>query len=168
MSDQQPKKTQSVLLFLILKTPSTHFNSLQLTQNLSLPILSSLKTSCSLNPNPQASELTPLDPSSSPSPLSFTFFHFNSLRTYSPSLIPLFPTRTSRPRGTNPAGLGDSIWNFHVWNDVWMDRPDLPPGYGGWQAIDATPQETSDGRWGCRGGEEEGTIGMSYMWAEMW
>ena len=28
----------------------------------------------------------------------------------------------------------DSIWNFHVWNDVWMARPDLPMGYGGWQA----------------------------------
>lgn len=25
-----------------------------------------------------------------------------------------------------------------------MTRPDLPPGYGGWQIIDATPQETSD------------------------
>ncbi|KAH6946248.1 hypothetical protein HPB50_012451 [Hyalomma asiaticum] len=39
----------------------------------------------------------------------------------------------------------DSIWNFHVWNEVWMARKDLPSGYGGWQAIDATPQETSDG-----------------------
>lgn len=39
----------------------------------------------------------------------------------------------------------DSIWNFHVWTDVWMSRPDLPPGYGGWQVVDATPQETSDG-----------------------
>ncbi|XP_053402717.1 hemocyte protein-glutamine gamma-glutamyltransferase-like [Mercenaria mercenaria] len=39
----------------------------------------------------------------------------------------------------------DSVWNFHVWNDVWLARPDLPPGYGGWQAIDATPQETSEG-----------------------
>ena len=29
---------------------------------------------------------------------------------------------------------------------MWMARPDLPPGYGGWQAIDATPQETSDGK----------------------
>lgn len=38
----------------------------------------------------------------------------------------------------------DSIWNFHVWNDVWMARPDLPIGYGGWQAIDATPQEQSE------------------------
>ena len=40
----------------------------------------------------------------------------------------------------------DSIWNFHVWNDVWMARPDLPQGFGGWQAIDATPQEASDSR----------------------
>ena len=39
----------------------------------------------------------------------------------------------------------DSVWNFHVWNDAWMSRPDLPPGYGGWQAVDATPQETSEG-----------------------
>lgn len=22
----------------------------------------------------------------------------------------------------------DSCWNFHVWNDVWMQRPDLPQG----------------------------------------
>uniref|UniRef100_A0A2R5LJF4 Putative transglutaminase/protease-like logues n=1 Tax=Ornithodoros turicata TaxID=34597 RepID=A0A2R5LJF4_9ACAR len=39
----------------------------------------------------------------------------------------------------------DSVWNFHVWNETWMARLDLPPGYGGWQAVDATPQETSDG-----------------------
>lgn len=38
----------------------------------------------------------------------------------------------------------DSCWNFHVWNDVWMMRPDLPLGYGGWQIIDATPQEESE------------------------
>ena len=49
---------------------------------------------------------------------------------------------------TNPEG-DDSIWNYHVWNDVWMARPDLPKGYGGWQAIDATPQETSDGEIQC-------------------
>lgn len=36
-----------------------------------------------------------------------------------------------------------SVRNFHVWNDVWMDRQDLPKGYGGWQALDATPQEVS-------------------------
>ncbi|XP_045463514.1 hemocyte protein-glutamine gamma-glutamyltransferase-like [Harmonia axyridis] len=48
----------------------------------------------------------------------------------------------------NPNGE-DSIWNYHVWNDVWMARPDLPSGYGGWQAIDATPQETSANFYQC-------------------
>uniref|UniRef100_A0A670JM32 protein-glutamine gamma-glutamyltransferase n=1 Tax=Podarcis muralis TaxID=64176 RepID=A0A670JM32_PODMU len=43
----------------------------------------------------------------------------------------------------------DSIWNFHVWNDVWMKRPDLPKGFDGWQAIDATPQEKSQGIYQC-------------------
>lgn len=38
----------------------------------------------------------------------------------------------------------DSIWNFHVWNEVWMKRFDLGKAYNGWQAIDATPQELSD------------------------
>ncbi|KAL4705624.1 hypothetical protein ACJJTC_002010 [Scirpophaga incertulas] len=42
----------------------------------------------------------------------------------------------------NPVGA-DSIWNYHVWNDVWMARPDLPA------AIDATPQETSAGMYQC-------------------
>lgn len=27
----------------------------------------------------------------------------------------------------NPMGE-DSIWNYHVWTDVWMARPDLPKG----------------------------------------
>ena len=52
----------------------------------------------------------------------------------------------------------DMIWNYHVWNDVWMARPDLPKGevrfeydgiskgYDGWQHIDATPQEESEGK----------------------
>lgn len=39
--------------------------------------------------------------------------------------------------------------NFHVWNDCWMARPDLPPGHGGWQAVDSTPQETSQGTFRC-------------------
>ncbi|XP_015109544.1 hemocyte protein-glutamine gamma-glutamyltransferase [Diachasma alloeum] len=46
-------------------------------------------------------------------------------------------------------GPADSIWNYHVWNDVWMSRPDLPRGYGGWQAIDGTPQEQSEGLYRC-------------------
>ncbi|KAF7692420.1 hypothetical protein HF521_010030 [Silurus meridionalis] len=43
----------------------------------------------------------------------------------------------------------DSVWNFHVWNDCWMARLDLPPGMGGWQAVDSTPQETSQGTFRC-------------------
>ena len=40
-----------------------------------------------------------------------------------------------------------------------MARPDLPTGFGGWQAIDATPQETSDG--------ELSSTFTSYMQLEM-
>jgi transglutaminase 1 len=36
--------------------------------------------------------------------------------------------------------------NFHVWNEAWMTRPDIPGSFGGWQAFDATPQETSNGQ----------------------
>ena len=43
----------------------------------------------------------------------------------------------------------DSIWNFHVWNDLWFARRDLPDGRGGWQACDATPQERSGGKFQC-------------------
>uniref|UniRef100_A0A3P8XEH1 protein-glutamine gamma-glutamyltransferase n=2 Tax=Esox lucius TaxID=8010 RepID=A0A3P8XEH1_ESOLU len=43
----------------------------------------------------------------------------------------------------------DTIWNYHCWNECYMTRPDLPPGFGGWQVVDATPQETSDGMYRC-------------------
>lgn len=47
----------------------------------------------------------------------------------------------------------DSIWNYHVWNEVWMNRPDLGSAvtsrYDGWQAIDSTPQEPSDQQYRC-------------------
>ncbi|RWS03058.1 hemocyte protein-glutamine gamma-glutamyltransferase-like isoform X3, partial [Dinothrombium tinctorium] len=39
----------------------------------------------------------------------------------------------------------DSLWNFHVWNEVWMKRSDLPNGYDGWQVVDGTPQERMGG-----------------------
>merc|ERR1711871_309351 len=52
----------------------------------------------------------------------------------------------------------DSVWNFHVWNDMWMKRPDLENfdknackkkesdkfSFDGWQAVDPTYQEQSD------------------------
>lgn len=36
--------------------------------------------------------------------------------------------------------------NFHVWVECWMKRGDLPKGYDGWQVVDPTPQERSDGQ----------------------
>uniref|UniRef100_A0A182ME92 Transglutaminase-like domain-containing protein n=1 Tax=Anopheles culicifacies TaxID=139723 RepID=A0A182ME92_9DIPT len=44
----------------------------------------------------------------------------------------------------------DSIWNFHVWNEAWMKRKDLQNStLDGWQVIDATPQQLSDGMYKC-------------------
>ena len=45
----------------------------------------------------------------------------------------------------------DSIWNYHVWNENWMTRPDLSEDgdYDGFQAIDATPQEVSENIYAC-------------------
>ncbi|XP_060071611.1 protein-glutamine gamma-glutamyltransferase K-like [Ylistrum balloti] len=45
--------------------------------------------------------------------------------------------------------LDDSKWNFHVWNESWFRRLDLPSGYDGWQAHDGTPQELSEGVMRC-------------------
>ena len=39
----------------------------------------------------------------------------------------------------------ESTWAFHVWNEVWMRRPDVQPNYDGWQAVDSTPEEKSRG-----------------------
>ncbi|KAH6920805.1 hypothetical protein HPB50_028210 [Hyalomma asiaticum] len=44
--------------------------------------------------------------------------------------------------GSKPRVSG-SIWNYHVWNEGWMRRPDLPAGYDGWQVLDGTPQSPS-------------------------
>ncbi|XP_034826300.1 hemocyte protein-glutamine gamma-glutamyltransferase-like [Maniola hyperantus] len=60
----------------------------------------------------------------------------------------------------------DSCWNFHVWNDVWMQRTDLPQGYGGWQIIDATPQEEAESVYKCGPASVEavrrGEVGFQY------
>ncbi|XP_011688934.1 PREDICTED: annulin-like [Wasmannia auropunctata] len=45
--------------------------------------------------------------------------------------------------------LSDSVWNFHVWNEVWMKRLDLSPDCSGWQAIDVTRRELCDGAYYC-------------------
>ncbi|XP_007933455.1 protein-glutamine gamma-glutamyltransferase 5 [Orycteropus afer afer] len=60
----------------------------------------------------------------------------------------------------------DTVWNFHVWNECWMARKDLPPGYGGWQVLDATPQETSNGLYCCGPASvraiKEGEVELNY------
>ncbi|XP_068438447.1 coagulation factor XIII A chain-like [Clinocottus analis] len=55
-----------------------------------------------------------------------------------------------REDGTkDEAHTRDSIWNYHCWNEAWLTRQDLPAGFGGWQVVDSTPQETSDGHYRC-------------------
>uniref|UniRef100_A0AAY5L9W7 Coagulation factor XIII, A1 polypeptide a, tandem duplicate 1 n=1 Tax=Esox lucius TaxID=8010 RepID=A0AAY5L9W7_ESOLU len=46
---------------------------------------------------------------------------------------------------------GTRLENYHCWNEAYMSRPDLPAAHnlGGWQVVDATPQETSDGYYRC-------------------
>uniref|UniRef100_A0AAQ6A673 protein-glutamine gamma-glutamyltransferase n=1 Tax=Amphiprion ocellaris TaxID=80972 RepID=A0AAQ6A673_AMPOC len=53
--------------------------------------------------------------------------------------------------GVNEDYTEDSIWNFHVWTEGWMKRPDLGSDgeYDGWQVVDPTPQELSDGVFCC-------------------
>ncbi|XP_067303217.1 protein-glutamine gamma-glutamyltransferase K-like [Pseudorasbora parva] len=50
---------------------------------------------------------------------------------------------------SNMLRIIDSQGNYHVWNEAWMARPDLPCGFGGWQVVDSTPQETSQGVFRC-------------------
>ncbi|KAJ8358753.1 hypothetical protein SKAU_G00152780 [Synaphobranchus kaupii] len=49
--------------------------------------------------------------------------------------------------GVDPKYSDDSIWNYHVWVEAWMRRPDVTGklAYDGWQVLDPTPQELSDG-----------------------
>ena len=46
--------------------------------------------------------------------------------------------------------VGDSVWNFHVWNEVFLrGTGHWPEKYAGWAAVDATPQESSNGMMQC-------------------
>ncbi|NXT48515.1 TGM3 glutamyltransferase, partial [Pluvianellus socialis] len=60
----------------------------------------------------------------------------------------------------------DSIWNFHVWNESWFSRSDLGPSYSGWQILDATPQEESEGIYQCgpasRTAIKDGEVELDY------
>ncbi|XP_060089481.1 protein-glutamine gamma-glutamyltransferase E-like [Heteronotia binoei] len=60
----------------------------------------------------------------------------------------------------------DSTWDYHVWNEGWFVRRDLGTAYSGWQVIDATPQEKSQGLYQCGPASvqavKQGEIEMSY------
>ncbi|XP_069035464.1 protein-glutamine gamma-glutamyltransferase 5-like [Lepisosteus oculatus] len=49
----------------------------------------------------------------------------------------------------NAKKQNESVWNFHVWVESWMRRPDLQGDFGGWQVLDPTPQERSEGAFCC-------------------
>ena len=53
-----------------------------------------------------------------------------------------------------------------MWNESWMKRSDLPDGYDGWQAHDATPQEASEGVMKCGPAPvkaiKEGSVDLPY------
>nr|XP_020029446.1 protein-glutamine gamma-glutamyltransferase E [Castor canadensis] len=76
----------------------------------------------------------------------------------------------------NPLDKGsDSIWNFHVWNEGWFVRTDLGPSYNGWQVLDATPQERSQGVFQCgpasvnavREGDVDKNYDMIFIFSEV-
>nr|XP_004661486.1 protein-glutamine gamma-glutamyltransferase E [Jaculus jaculus] len=76
----------------------------------------------------------------------------------------------------NPLDKGsDSVWNFHVWNEGWFVRTDLGPWYNGWQVLDATPQERSQGVFQCgpasvnavREGDVDKNFDMVFIFAEV-
>jgi len=72
------------------------------------------------------------------------------------------------------APTSDSVWSFHVWNEMYFTRPEFSyedcRGFGfsakkstgcadGWQAVDATPQESSIGGSGVAPGEAHYQMG---------
>jgi len=61
--------------------------------------------------------------------------HIDSFYSYSPATM-----KYSR----NFAKAVDGTWNYHVWTECWMKRPDLAGG-DGWQVIDATSQAKGPG-----------------------
>uniref|UniRef100_A0A4W4FGY3 Protein-glutamine gamma-glutamyltransferase 2 n=1 Tax=Electrophorus electricus TaxID=8005 RepID=A0A4W4FGY3_ELEEL len=65
--------------------------------------------------------------------------------------------------------------NYHCWLESWMKRPDLKPGYDGWQASDPTPQEQSEGVMCCgpvpvkaiKGGDLTCKYDAAFVYAEV-
>ncbi|XP_039719841.1 protein-glutamine gamma-glutamyltransferase E [Pteropus medius] len=79
------------------------------------------------------------------------------------------------PMGNPLDKSSDSIWNFHVWNEAWFVRNDLGSSYNGWQVLDATPQERSQGVFQCgpasviaiREGDVNLDFDMPFIFAEV-
>ncbi|XP_056406401.1 protein-glutamine gamma-glutamyltransferase E-like isoform X2 [Hyla sarda] len=60
----------------------------------------------------------------------------------------------------------DSVWNFHAWDEMWSVRKDIGSFYNGWQILDSTPQEPSQGIY-CLGpcalkAIKEGDVDLNY------
>ncbi|TSK16040.1 Coagulation factor XIII A chain [Bagarius yarrelli] len=68
--------------------------------------------------------------------------------------------------GSLDRDISDTIWNYHCWNEVFLKRRDMPDNYSGWQAVDATPQEISEGYYRCGPSSvvaiKNGSLGYSY------
>ncbi|XP_035377633.1 protein-glutamine gamma-glutamyltransferase 2-like [Electrophorus electricus] len=75
----------------------------------------------------------------------------------------------------NGQRVKESVWNYHCWLESWMKRPDLKPGYDGWQASDPTPQEQSEGVMCCgpvpvkaiKGGDLTCKYDAAFVYAEV-
>lgn len=68
-----------------------------------------------------------------------TVVYFENLQT----IYRFFSMQGKEIKADNP----EFKWTHHVWVEVWMTRPDLPYPYNGagWQVIDGTPQQRSNG-----------------------
>ncbi|XP_068120004.1 protein-glutamine gamma-glutamyltransferase 2 isoform X2 [Hyperolius riggenbachi] len=68
--------------------------------------------------------------------------------------------------GNKMSNQKDMIWNYHCWVEAWMTRPDLDEAYNGWQVVDPTPQEKSEGIYCCGPAPviavKEGELGLKY------
>ncbi|KAM9296509.1 protein-glutamine gamma-glutamyltransferase 2 [Gastrophryne carolinensis] len=69
----------------------------------------------------------------------------------------------------------DMIWNYHCWVESWMTRPDVGEIYKGWQVVDPTPQEKSEGKYSCgpcpvkavKEGDLNQKFDVSFVYAEV-
>ncbi|KAI6227408.1 Protein-glutamine gamma-glutamyltransferase K [Aphelenchoides fujianensis] len=46
------------------------------------------------------------------------------------------------PMKHNEEAEWEATWSFHLWVELFARRPDLPDGFGGWQVLDPTAQES--------------------------